>query len=89
MSQLFSTPWTVACQAALYMEFSRQEYWSGLQCPPSGDLPNPEIYLGLPHCRQIIYQLSHQGSPRRVGEPSPQLSHYVRQRQTSKQMSPE
>ena len=32
-----------ACQAALSMEFSRQEYWSGLQCPPPGDLPNPGI----------------------------------------------
>ena len=28
--QLFATPWTIACQAPLSMEFSRQEYWSGL-----------------------------------------------------------
>ena len=34
------TPWTVAHQAHLSMEFSRQEYWSGLACPPPGDLPN-------------------------------------------------
>ena len=93
------------------MEFSRQEYWSGLPCPPPGDLPDPGIepasltssrlasrffttrhhspwnspgqntgvgslslpqgiFLtqglnpGLLHCRQILYQLSHQGSPR-------------------------
>ena len=39
--QLFVTPWTVARQAPLSMEFSRQEYWSGLPCPPPGDLPNP------------------------------------------------
>ena len=32
--------WTVACQAPLSMGLSRQEYWSGLQCPPPGDLPN-------------------------------------------------
>ena len=32
--QLFETLWTVACQAPLSMEFSRQEYWSGLPCPP-------------------------------------------------------
>ena len=32
--QLFATPWTVACQAPISMEFSRQEYWSGLPCPP-------------------------------------------------------
>ena len=31
--QLFATPWTVAHQAPLSMEFSRQEYWSGLPCP--------------------------------------------------------
>ena len=39
--QLFVTPWTVACQAPLSMGFSRQEYWSGLPCPPPGDLPKP------------------------------------------------
>ena len=83
--------------------FSRQEYWSGLPCPPLGDLPNPgieprsltlqadslpseppgkptntgvgslsilqgvfltrELNQGLLHCRQILYQLSYQGSP--------------------------
>ena len=83
--------------------FSRQEYWSGLPCPPPGDLPNPgieprsptlqvdsllpepqgkpknigvgslsllqrifptqELNWGLLHCRQILYQLSYQGSP--------------------------
>ena len=37
--QLFSTPWTVALQAPL----SRQEYWSGLPCPPPGHLPDPKI----------------------------------------------
>ena len=41
--RLFATLWTVAPQAALSMEFSRQEYWSGLPCPPPEDLPNPEI----------------------------------------------
>ena len=39
--QLFATPWTVARQAPLSMGFSRQEYWSGLPCPPPGDLPDP------------------------------------------------
>ena len=37
------TPWTVAHQAPLSMRISRQEYWSGLPCPPPGDLPNPQI----------------------------------------------
>ena len=34
------TLWIVARQAPLSMEFSRQEYWSGLPCPPPGDLPD-------------------------------------------------
>ena len=38
--QLFSTPWTVACQAPLFIEFSRQEYCSGLPFSSPGDLPN-------------------------------------------------
>ena len=41
--RLFVTPWTTACQAPLSIEFSRQEYWSGLPCPPPGDLPDPGI----------------------------------------------
>ena len=41
--RLFATPWTVACQAPLFMGFSRQEYWSGLLCSPPKDLPDPEI----------------------------------------------
>ena len=36
-----ATPWTAACQAPLPMGFSRQEYWSGLPCPPPGFLPDP------------------------------------------------
>ena len=40
------TPWTVACQAPLSMGFSSQEYWSGLPCPPPGDLPNPGMEPG-------------------------------------------
>ena len=41
--RLFATPWTAAHQAPLSMGFSRQEYWSGLPCPPPGDLPNPGV----------------------------------------------
>ena len=43
--QLFVTLWTVACQAPLSMGFSRQEYWSGLPCPPPGDLSDTGIKL--------------------------------------------
>ena len=38
-----ATPWTLAHQAPLFMGFSRQEYWSGLPCPPPGDLSEPGI----------------------------------------------
>ena len=45
MSGLFVTLWTVVQQAPLSTEFSRQECWSELPCPPPGDLANPEIKL--------------------------------------------
>ena len=38
---LFTTPWTIACQALLSMEVSRQDYWSGLPCPSPGNLLDP------------------------------------------------
>ena len=41
--QLCASLWAIAHQAPLSMEFSRQEYWSGLPCPPPGDGPNPGI----------------------------------------------
>ena len=60
--QLFATPWTVASQATLSMEFSRQKYWRGhflLQ----GSFPAQGSNLGLLHRRQILSCLSHQRSP--------------------------
>ena len=39
--RLFVTTWTIAHQTPLSIGFSRQEYWSGLSCPPPGDRPNP------------------------------------------------
>ena len=47
------------------MGFSREEYWSGLLCPPAGDLPDPGIeshYIYL-HWQQVLYHWSHRGSP--------------------------
>ena len=41
--QLFVILWIVAHQAPLSLGFSRQEYWSGLLCPPPGDIPDPGI----------------------------------------------
>ena len=68
--QLFSTPWTVAHQAPPSMEFSRQEYWSGLPFPsPGGGVfltqgLNPGLLPCLLHRRWFLYHLSHQGSPK-------------------------
>ena len=41
--QLFATPWTIAHQAPLSMGFSSPLSWSGLPCPPPGDIPDPGI----------------------------------------------
>ena len=46
--QLFATLWTMAQQAPLSMEFSRQEYWSGLPFPTPVDLPDPGIKAAFP-----------------------------------------
>ena len=68
----FATLWTVTCQASLTMGFSRQEHWSGLPCPPPGDLPEPWVKLCLlyllhwqasslplaPHGKPLIYMWS-------------------------------
>ena len=62
---LFAATWTAACQDPLSMGFFRQEYQSGLPCPPPGDLSDPGSNLGLLHRRQIVYHVSYQGSPYR------------------------
>ena len=62
---LFATPWTIAHQAPLSVELSRQEYWSRLPCPSPGDLPEPEtepMSLVSLHCgshwgRYLLYFL--------------------------------
>jgi len=56
------TLWTIAQQASLTIEFSRQEYWSGLPCPPPGDIPNPGIkpvYPVTPALQADSLSLSH------------------------------
>ena len=60
---LFVTPWAVALQAPLSMEFSRQEYWSGLPFPPPGDLPNPGIKPGCPALQVVSLQSEPPGKP--------------------------
>ena len=59
-------PWTVAHQDLLSMEFSRQEYWSGLPFPTPGDFPDPATEptsLGLLHWQADSLPLGHLGSP--------------------------
>ena len=51
--RLFVTPWTVAYQAPQSMEFSRQEFWSGLPFPSPGDLPDPGIEPRSPALRAL------------------------------------
>ena len=57
------TPWTVALQAPLFMEFSRQENWSEFPCLPQGDLPNPGIKPRFP-ALQADSLLSEPGKPK-------------------------
>ena len=62
------TPWIVACQAALSMELSSQEYWSGLPFPSPGDLPNQGVFptrgqTESPALQPDLLPLSHLGSP--------------------------
>ena len=59
--QLFVTMWTVAYQASLSMGFSRQEYWSGLPCPPPGDHPDLGIKPMSPVSQVNSLSLSHLG----------------------------
>ena len=53
------TPGTVACQAPLAMEFSRQEYWDGLPFPSPGDLPYLGIKPGSPALQADALLLNH------------------------------
>ena len=64
--QLFATPWTVACQTFLPMEFSRQEYWSRLPFPIPGDLPNPGIEHVSLESPALANRLGHWENPNNV-----------------------
>ena len=59
---LFGTPWAVALHGLLSMGFSWQEYWSGLPCPPPGDLPNLGVKAVSPELQVGSLLLSHWGS---------------------------
>ena len=57
------TPWTVACQASLYVGFPGKNTGVGCHFLLQGIFPTQELNLGLLHCRQILYCLSYKGSP--------------------------
>ena len=64
--QLFATPWTVAHQAPLSMEFPRVEYWSGMSFLTSGNLPNPGIkpaFLASPELADRFLTIGPPGKP--------------------------
>ena len=67
---LIVTPWTVAHQALLSMEFSRQGWWNGLPFPTLGDLPDPGIdHVSLASScigRWIFHHLCHLGNPQNI-----------------------
>ena len=71
-AQLFVASLTVAHQAPLYMEFSRQEYWSGLPFPSPGGLPNLGIEL-----HRLFYLLHWQVSSSPLVPPEKQLTSYL------------
>ena len=64
--QLFVTLWTISQQAPLSMGFSKQEYWSGLPCPPPGYLPHAGINLVFLMTPALVGSLHHQ---RHLGSP--------------------
>ena len=59
---LFETPWTIACQAPLSIEFSRQEYWSGLPFPPPNAVVEPMSHYVFCIGRWVLYHWRHLGS---------------------------
>ena len=61
------TPWTIAPRFLCPCGFSRQEYWSGLPCPPPGDLPNPGIEPRSPTLQADSSPSEPPGKPQNTG----------------------
>ena len=96
---LFATPWTIACQAPLFMGFSRQGYWSGLPFPSPEDLPDAGIEPGSPILQADAWLSEPAGKPAmathsstlawkipRIEEPWLAAVHGVARSQTSEQL---
>ena len=73
--RLFATPWTVAYQAPLSMEFSRQEYWSGLPFPSPKPGKGPCKSLSPFHCSELLggFQNNCEQKPKSGARPNPQV----------------
>ena len=86
MFNCFATLWTVAHQTPVSMEFSRQEYWSGLPCPPPWDLPDPGIKPESPALTGVFFITGPLGKPSHeptVGQNHlPQSPLYIKCRRT-------
>ena len=67
-------PWTTVRQALLSMEFSRQEYQSGLSFPSAGDLPDPGAEPGSPALQADSLQFEPPGKPKGKGRTQRELS---------------
>ena len=72
--RLCVTPWTAVCQAPLSLGFSRQEYLSGLPCPPPGDLLTPGL-LHLSGVRALLQATFSPQAPSSRGLSHPGLPH--------------
>ena len=70
-------PWTVAHQPPLSMEFSRQEYWSGLPFPCPGNLPNPGVEPRSPALQVDSFPAELQGKPKNTGVGSLSLLYWI------------
>ena len=71
--RLFATPWTVALQAPLSIESSRQEYWRGLPFLPPGNLPDPGIEPASPVLRGRFFTTAPPGKDR-TGKPRAEVT---------------
>ena len=76
--QVFVDPWTIACQASGSMGTLQATILEWAAIPSSrGSFPIQGLNPGLPHCRQILYRLNHQGSPRPTQKNRPIWNHIL------------
>ena len=73
------TPWPVARQAPLSMEFSRQEFWSGLPFPSPGDLPDPGVKPASAALAGDFFMVEPPGEPHNEGYSSHSIVQMITQ----------